>query len=183
VHVGDLWRLAGCHGRLLDVAGDLLGRGALSSTAAAMVEDTRQPLDRCEMSRIATILRRGLDAGNCWLISPGRFAVCSPASSLQKQRRRSRGRLLRHGGRLDRGVQRQQIGLAANGVISSTTVADRVAATESSLTRSVVVRAWLTASLAIRADSCTCRLISLTEETAPRGGRDRLHVAVASPKR
>src|SRR5207237_858567 len=49
-------------------------------------------------------------------------------------------------------------------LISSTTSPIRVAAFDSSLTRSVVPRAWPTASLAIRADSCTWRLISLTED-------------------
>ena len=49
-------------------------------------------------------------------------------------------------------------------LMSSTTSPMRVAALESSLTRSVVVRAWPTASPAIRADSCTCRLISVTDE-------------------
>jgi len=46
----------------------------------------------------------------------------------------------------------------------STTSPIRAAALDSSLTRSLVVRAWVTASPAIRADSCTCRLISVTED-------------------
>jgi hypothetical protein len=49
-------------------------------------------------------------------------------------------------------------------LISSTTSPMRVAAFDNSLTRSVVWRAWPTASLAIRADSCTCRLISVIED-------------------
>ena len=40
----------------------------------------------------------------------------------------------------------------------------RLAAFDNSLTRSLVVRAWSTASFAIRADSCTWRLISLTDD-------------------
>src|SRR6201999_626552 len=40
----------------------------------------------------------------------------------------------------------------------------RPAALDNSLTRSLVLRAWPTASLAIRADSWTWRPISLTEE-------------------
>ncbi len=49
-------------------------------------------------------------------------------------------------------------------LMSSTTSPMREAALESSLTRSVVERAWPTASPAIRADSWTWRLISLTDE-------------------
>ena len=49
-------------------------------------------------------------------------------------------------------------------LISSTTSPMRAAALDSSLTRSLVVRAWSTASLAMRADSCTWRLISVTED-------------------
>ncbi len=40
----------------------------------------------------------------------------------------------------------------------------RLAAFDSSLTRSLVMRAWSTAPLAMRADSCTWRLISFTED-------------------
>src|SRR3979409_332211 len=49
-------------------------------------------------------------------------------------------------------------------LMSSTTAPMRLAAFDNSLTRSLVARACPTASVAIRADSCTCRLISLTEE-------------------
>ena len=49
-------------------------------------------------------------------------------------------------------------------LISSTTSPIRAAALDSSPTRSVVVRAWLTASLATRADSCTWRLISVIDD-------------------
>ena len=49
-------------------------------------------------------------------------------------------------------------------LISSTTSPIRAAAFDSSPTRSLVLRAWSTASLAIRADSCTWRLISLTDD-------------------
>ena len=49
-------------------------------------------------------------------------------------------------------------------LISSTTSPIRLAAFDNSLTRSLVLRAWSTASVAIRADFCTWRLISLTED-------------------
>ena len=49
-------------------------------------------------------------------------------------------------------------------LISSTTSPMRLAAFDNSLTRSLVTRAWPTASVAIRADSWTWRLISLTDD-------------------
>ncbi len=67
--------------------------------------------------------------------------------------------------RFDGGVERQQVGLARQWLLmSSTTSPIRAAALASSATRSLVLRACATAELAIFADSWTCRLISLTDD-------------------
>jgi hypothetical protein len=100
----------------------------------------------------------------CCPISPVAFAVCSASAftsdaTTAKPRPASPARAA------------SMVALSASRLVwpamvlmSSTTSPMRAAAFDSSLTRSLVTRAWSTASPAIRADSCTWRLISLTED-------------------
>src|SRR5690242_14641883 len=138
-----------------------------SSTAAAMVEeisDRRSIVP--EISRIAlTDCCVALWMPEiCWLISPVAFAVCSAsaftseattANPLPASPARAASIVA---------LSARRLVWPAMVLISSTTSPIRVAALDSSLTRSVVVRAWPTASPAIRADSCTWRPISVTDE-------------------
>ena len=100
----------------------------------------------------------------CWPISPVAFAVCSASAftsdaTTAKPRPASPARAASMVA-----LSASRLVWPAMVLISSTTSPMRLAAFDNSLTRSLVTRAWPTASVAIRADSCTWRLISLTED-------------------
>ena len=100
----------------------------------------------------------------CWLISPVALAVCSASAftsdaTTAKPRPASPARAASMVA-----LSASRLVWPAMVLISSTTSPMLLAAFESSLTRSLVTRAWPTASVAIRADSCTWRLISVTED-------------------
>src|SRR5260363_27703 len=112
----------------------------------------------------------------CWPISPVAFEVCSASAftsvaTTAKPRPASPARAASIVA-----LSARRLVWPAIVLISSTTSPIRAAALESSLTCSLVRRAWLTASPAIRADSCTWRLISVTAPTSSRqsaiGNRD-----------
>ena len=100
----------------------------------------------------------------CWPISPVAFAVCS-ASAFTSEATTAKPRPASPARAASMvAFSASRLVCPAMVLISSTTSPMRLAAFDNSLTRSLVTRAWPTASLAIRADSCTWRLISLTEE-------------------
>ena len=147
-----------------------------SSTAAAIVDeisDSRSMVAPMSLMALTDSCVAVWIPAICWPISPVAFAVCSASAftseaTTAKPRPASPARAASIVA-----FSASRLVWPAMVLISSTTSPIRAAAIESSLTRSVVVRAWLTASPAIRADSCTCRLISLTEE-------DSSSVAVAT---
>ena len=88
----------------------------------------------------------------CWLISPVAFAVCSASAftsdaTTAKPRPASPARAASMVA-----LSASRLVWPAMVLISSTTSPMRLAAFDNSLTRSLVVRAWSTASLAMRAE-------------------------------
>ena len=100
----------------------------------------------------------------CWLISPVALAVCSASAftsdaTTAKPRPASPARAASMVA-----LSASRLVCPAMVLISSTTSPIRLAACASSPTRSLVLRAWSTASLAMFDEVCTWRLISLTDE-------------------
>jgi roadblock/LC7 domain-containing protein len=68
---------------LLDVAGDFLGRGACSSTAAAIAEEISDSLSMVPEISLMALTESSVAAWMpliCWPISPVAFAVCSASA-------------------------------------------------------------------------------------------------------
>src|SRR5450631_3410538 len=98
----------------------------------------------------------------CWPISPVAFAVCS-ASAFTSDHHRKATASLAGPRRFDGRVQGQQVGLTGNGIDQFDDVTDAGGGLRQ-FADAVVGLAC--ASLAIRADSCTWRLISLTDDVS-----------------
>ncbi len=160
LHVGDVGGdLLGALRRLLHVAGDFLGRCTLLFHRGRDGRgDFRQPLDGAEeISLIAPTesLVAAWMPEICWPISPVAFAVCS-ASAFTSEATTAKPRPASPARAASMvAFSASRLVWPAMVLISSTTSPMREAAFDNSLTRSVVARAWPTASPAIRADSCT----------------------------
>src|SRR3954471_7572875 len=138
-----------------------------SSTAAAMVEaisDIRPMVSPISLMAATDSWVAAWMPDICWLISPVAFAVCSASAftsdaTTAKPRPASPARAASMVA-----LSASRLVWPAMVLISSTTSPIRVAALASSATRSLVLRACDTASLAMFDDACTWRLISLTDE-------------------
>ena len=154
---------------LLHVAGDFLGRRALLLDRGGDGRgDLRHPVDGAGdlvMAPTDCVVAAWMLA-ICWLISPVALAVCS-ASALTSEATTAKPRPASPARAASIvAFSASRLVWPAMVLISSTTAPIRPAASDNSPTLSLVCCAWSTASWAIRADSCTCRLISLTDEVS-----------------
>ena len=155
------------------------------SVTAAAIAAVISPISRmvCSMPPIASIERMVACCmpAICGLMSPVALAVwpASALTSLRHHRKAAAGFARARG--LDGGIERQQIGLLGNAVISRTTSPMRAGGGVEFIDPACVRSASPTALVAIAFDCATCRSISATDAVQfVRRRRDVAHVAGAS---